>query len=227
MTLVFPKYRFVINRSNEPEPEPEPQDSVIIDGSLDANGNLATDSSVVLCTFGTPQPIQNFTLKVSCDFFRYGGANYYLPCQLVLSENISHADGTGTQGQLNFSIINYNMGFYVGTGAYSNGFEFDYNMTGNYQYSPVDYVINVNFSNYSDTHYQLALPTGTIGYKQGSSEVPPSGVTYSAIGKTVIIPKTCKINGFVLQNFNYSRLRTNVNNSYVEIAGKKHYAIPT
>ena len=225
MTLYFPDEKFSISISNVPEPEP--QDSVILDGTIDANGNLATDSSIVTLTFGQAIPIQTFTLHLSCNFFRYGGKVYYLPCQLLLSEEINSTSGDRPQPQLNFTIANEHMGLYVGTWASGNGYEFNPNLRGNYQYSPMEYTINISFAEYSSTHYKIALPTGTYNYTEGSHTYPPEAVTYSQVGDLVLVPKTCKITGFNLQNFNYSRLRTNVNNSYVEIAGTKHYAIPT
>lgn len=227
MTLYFPQLKYSINViGGGAEPEPETPDTVILDGTIDANGNLATDSSKVTLTFGQAIPIQTFTLHLSCNFFRYGSNTYYLPCQLLLSEEINSTSGDRPQPQLNFTIANEHMGLYVGTWASGNGYEFNPNLRGNYQYSPMEYTINVSFAEYSDTHYKIALPTGTYNYTEGNHTYPPEAVTYSQVGDLVLVPKTCKITGFNLQNFNYSRLRTNVNNSYVEIAGKKHYAIP-
>ena len=85
MTLIFPQRKYSISQ-NIPTPEPETPDTVTLDGSIDANGNLATDSSKVTLTFGQAIPIQTFTLHLSCNFFRYGSNTYYLPCQLLLSE---------------------------------------------------------------------------------------------------------------------------------------------
>lgn len=223
MTLYFPDEKFSISISNEPEPEP--QDEVIVVGSIDANGNLATNDSTSTLMFGTPKPLQNFTLKVSCDFFRYGGTSYYLPCQIIMSEQMTKADGTAPQYEINFSITNYKLGFYVGIGAYSDGYETNPNLGGNYQYSPLENTINITFGNYSSTHYEIQQPTGILHYVEGSHDNTYNS-TYSKIGQTDIIPKTALIRGFRLQNFGYERLRTNVNNSYLEINGIKYYAKP-
>ena len=227
MTLVFPKYRFVINRSNEPEPEPEPQDEVIVVGSIDENGNLATNDSTATLLFGTPKPLQNFTLKASFDYFRYGSTAYYLVCQVLLDKQMKHSDDTAPQYEINFAVTNLKLGFYVGTGAYNDGYDYNPNLGGNYQYSPCEYTMNVNFSEYStDTsYYELAQPTGQVRIKQGNNDYTQP-TTYSKIGKTNIIPKDAKILGFKLQNFGYERLRTNVNNSYLEINSVKYYAKP-